>query len=270
LAGTVPPVNVTLPDVDVTTPPVQVVAVPGDAARTKPAPGDVGNVSVTLVIEIGPAFGLLMVIVSSETPPELTVAGKNAFARVGADAVTVKVAVFDALPVAASLLETPDVVFGNVPGVLLDTDTDTVHEPFAGMLRPLKLRLVWLIVKALPEAPVHVPPAAPVAPMNMPLSMSVKAALVKGTPLLFEIVKVIVLVPPIAMLDGLKALAIVGVAAVTLSVAVFEAAPVAASLAVTPDDVFGLAPGTLLVTTRVTVQDPAAGIVNPVKESAPV
>jgi hypothetical protein len=66
LAGTVPPVNVTDPDVLDTAPPAQVVDVAGVPARTKPS----GNVSVTLVTVIGPPFGLVMVTVNVETPPD--------------------------------------------------------------------------------------------------------------------------------------------------------------------------------------------------------
>ena len=55
------------------------------------------------------------------------------------------------------------VVLGSVPGTLLVTTTVTVQEPFAGMVSPVNASAVWLVVKVLPAAPTHVPPAAPAA-----------------------------------------------------------------------------------------------------------
>jgi hypothetical protein len=54
-------------------------------------------------------------------------------------------------------------VFGFTPTVLLVTTTVTVQLPAAGMVSPVKLREVAPAVNELPEAPVQVPPAAPVA-----------------------------------------------------------------------------------------------------------
>ena len=99
----------------------------------------IGKVSVTLVTVIGPLFGLLTVTVNVDTPPDAMVTGANAFAMVGAVALTVKLAVFDIGPVAASLLDTPVVVLGNVPGVLLFTMIETVQLPLAGIVKPIKL-----------------------------------------------------------------------------------------------------------------------------------
>src|SRR6202521_4736402 len=97
LAGTLPPVSVTLPALLVTTPPPQVVLVLGVADVVTPA----GYVSVTEVTVIGVELPLLTVIVSTETEPGSIVAGANAFATEGAVEVTVSVAVLDAGPVAA-------------------------------------------------------------------------------------------------------------------------------------------------------------------------
>jgi hypothetical protein len=270
-AGTVPPVSVTLAGVDVTVPPAQLVEVLGLVARSKPVPGETGKESVMPVTKIEPAFGLVIVIVNVVVPPELIVAGENDLAMVGAAAVTVNVAVFDTAPVAASLLETPLVLFGNMPGVLLITMIDTVQLPLAGIVRPAKeSNPPWLAVKALPDAPVHVPPAAPVALMNMPARVSLKAAPVRAMPLLLAIVKSICDVPPSEMVLGVNDLAMVGTTDVTVNVAVLEAAPMAASLLDTPELVFGFIPGTLLVTTMVTVQLPPAGIVSEEKLMVPV
>jgi hypothetical protein len=62
----------------------------------------------------------------------------------------------------------------------------------------------------LPEAPVHVPAAFCAPLIDILLNMSVYVAEVKSTGLVFVRVNVIVDVPPGAMVDGLKALAMVG------------------------------------------------------------
>ena len=147
LAGTVPPAKVTLPTLEVTAPPVQLVPLAGVVARNIPVPGVVGKVSVTLATVIGPLFGLAIVMMSVDVPPDAIVAGVKTLAMVGATAVTVKLAVLDGAPVTASLLETPVVVFGKMPGVLLLTTMDTVQLPLPRIVRPLILiKPVWLTV----------------------------------------------------------------------------------------------------------------------------
>ena len=54
------------------------------------------------------------------------------------------------------------------------TTTVTVHEPLAGIVSPVKASAVWPAVKLLPAAPAQVPPAAPLALIAMPASVSVK------------------------------------------------------------------------------------------------
>lgn len=117
VAGTVPPVKVTLPAVLVTTPLVQDVAAFGVAARTKPEPGDVGKVSVTLVTVMAAAFGLVMVICNVDDPPDAIGLVRNVLLMVGAVAVTVKFTLAEPAPVGASLLDTPVAKFGWVPTV---------------------------------------------------------------------------------------------------------------------------------------------------------
>src|SRR5207253_2424807 len=134
-------------------------------------------------------------------------------------------------------------VLGLAPGMSLVTTKVTVHEPLAGIVRPVMLSAVCPALSALPAAPVHVPPAAPAALMRMLASVSVKPALVSATPLVLAIVSVTVEVPSAAMLAGAKALAIVGTAAVTVRFAVLETAPVAACVLDTPEVAFGLVPG---------------------------
>jgi hypothetical protein len=72
------------------------------------------------------------------------------------------------------------------------------------------------------------------------------------------------------MLVGVKALAIVGATAFTVRFTVADAVPVGALALATPVALLGKVPGMLLVTKIVTVQEPEAGMVNPVMLSNPV
>lgn len=112
LVGTMPPVKVTLPEACVTMPLAQVVDAFGVPACTKPDPGMVGNVSVTLVTVIGPALGLVMVMVSVEMPPEAIGLAKNALLMVGGVAFTVRFTLAELAPTGASVLVTPVAKFG--------------------------------------------------------------------------------------------------------------------------------------------------------------
>src|SRR5438132_1050465 len=69
------------------------------------------------------------------------------------------------------------------------------------------------------------------------------------------------------MLVGLKAFAIVG-GAKTVRLAVLLAVPIVVCVVVTPEVAFGFVPAVLLLTSKVTVQLPPAGIVIPLKLSA--
>ena len=159
-----------------------------------------------------------MVNVTVDVAPAAMVEGENALAIVGAAPFTVRVAVFDTGPTGAWALETPEVVLLCVPGRSLVTTTVTVHEPLAGTVRLESVSAVWPAAKALPAAPAQVPPAAPAAAIAMFVSVSVKPAEVSAMPLVLASVKVIVDVPSASIVDGAKALAIVGAAAVTVSV----------------------------------------------------
>src|SRR6185295_6744217 len=143
-------------------------------------------------------------------PPGSIALGANAFVIDGALAVTVSVAVLDAAPVAACVLETPEAVFGFAPIDVPRTTTVTVHESDAGMVRPENASAVWPAAKLLPAAPAHVPPAAPAASITMPESVSVKAPLVSANAFELVIVKVIVLVALSGTLAGANALPIAG------------------------------------------------------------
>jgi hypothetical protein len=202
LAGTVPPVSVTLPAFCVTLPPAHVVDAFGVAAVVSPD----GYVSVTDVTVMAAPFGLPIVTVSVDTPPGSIVPGEKDFATVGDVAVTVSVAVFETAPVDVWLLETPEVVLGFAPAVVPRTTTVTVHDSAAGTLSPLKASADWFALKLLPPAPAHVPAAAPAASITMPESESVNAAPVSAKELGFVMVKVSVLVPPRGTVAGENAL----------------------------------------------------------------
>jgi hypothetical protein len=213
-------------------------------------------VSVTEVTVIGATLLFVIVTVRTEIPPGSIAFGANAFAMLGALAVTVSVAVFDAGPVAAWLLETPEAVFGLAPIAVPRTTTVTVHESDAGIVRPENASAVWPAVKLLPAAPAHVPPAAAEASMTMPESVSVKAPAVSAKAFEFVMVKVIVLVPPSGTAAGEKPLAIVGdpeTASVAEAAAPAGACALVAVLVVLVTDA-------VVVTDCVMVQLPPGGI----------
>ena len=139
-APSVAPESVTLPAVEVTVPPAHVVDAFGVAARTSPVPGVAGNVSVSESAVTAAVFGLVTVMVSVVTSPELMLAGAKALPKVSGVAVTVRLALLDAAPVAASLEDTPLAWLGQVPAIALVTTIVTVQVALAGIVRPVKLR----------------------------------------------------------------------------------------------------------------------------------
>ncbi len=76
------------------------------------------------------------------------------------------------------------------------TPTVTVQLLLAGIVIPLKLRLLCPLVRLLPLAPVQVPPAFCAPLIDILLNVSVKLAPVIATLFGFVSVKVIVDVPP--------------------------------------------------------------------------
>jgi hypothetical protein len=190
-----------------------------------------------------------------------------------AAAFTVKVATLLPTPVGTPVALTPLVLLGLVPIALLVITTVTVQLPLIGIVSPVKLRLVLPEVKLLEPAPTHVPPAVWLPLIDILISVSVKAALVRAPVLPLVSVKVIVLVPPAMIVVGANALIIVGetAAALTVKVATLLPAPaIGTSVVVTPLVLLGLVPTVALVTTTVTVQLLLAGIMIPVKLSAVV
>lgn len=81
------------------------------------------------------------------------------FCNLRSGAVTVKFAVFDAVPMVVCVVVTPLVVFGFTPSVVDVTTTVTVQLLLAGIEIPLKVNAVAAFAKLLLPAPVHVPPA---------------------------------------------------------------------------------------------------------------
>ena len=193
--------------------------------------------------------------------------GLNAFPIVGG-ATTVRFAVLLAVPaIGVWFVVTPDVVFGSTPAVLLVTEKLTLHEPFAGMMIPLKLKAVAPATRLPGVVPVHVPTTSPPAALIF-TSVSVNAPPVNCVPLELLNVSVTVDVPPVWIEVGVNNLAIVG-GAKTVRLAVLLAAPAAGvCVVVTPDVVFGWTPAVLLVTLKTTVQELLAGIVIPLKLKA--
>src|SRR6185437_412621 len=142
-------------------------------------------------------------------------AGANALAMVGAVAVTVSVATFDAAPVGACALATPLAWLFCGPGTSLVTTKVTVQLPgvapaAAGMVRPPIVTAVWALARLLPAAPAHVPPADCAPPIDMFTSVSLNEAPVSAVALALESVSVTVLVPSAAMVVGANCLAMVG------------------------------------------------------------
>jgi hypothetical protein len=197
------------------------------------------------------------------------VLGLKAFAIDG-EPETKRFAVLLAGPaVAVCAVVTPEVVFGFDPEVLLVTSKMTVQLPAAGIVIPLKINPVaprTRVPGAAPHVPVTLPPAATIL-----ASVSLNEALVNAVvALLLLNVKVTVEVPPDTITFGEKAFAMVG-AARTVKVSVLLTGPaVVVCAVVTPEVEFGYVPGVLLVTAKVTVQLPAAGIVIPLKVNKPV
>src|ERR1700733_1092642 len=99
---------------------------------------------------------------------------------------TVRVAVLLAVPaVGVWVVVTPDAVLFWAPGVLLVTLNVTLQLLLAGMVIPVKLRLVWPAVRVDGVVPTHVPPTAPPTAL-MFTSVSVNAPPVRAEVLLLE------------------------------------------------------------------------------------
>jgi hypothetical protein len=194
------------------------------------------------------------------------VAGANAFVIVGvASEVTVRVAVLLTVPtVGVCVVVTPEVVFGWAPTELLVTLKVTVQLLAPGILIPVKLRAVAPATSVAGVVPVQVPPTAPPTALML-ASVSLSEPPVSAAALLLDSVKVTTEVPPEMIEVGPKLFAMVG-AANTVRVAVLLAAPaVGVCVVVTPEVVLFCVPGVVLVTLKITVQLPFAGMVIPVK-----
>ena len=175
--------------------------------------------------------GFSSVKVMVELAPVWILDGLNALLMVGG-ATTTRDAVLEVGPAGSSAVLTPLVVLVCVPALLLVTLKVMVH-PAAGMLIPVKPRLVCPTVSDAGVTPVHVPPIA-VAPTDIPVRVSVKEPAVCATPEGLVRVSVTVEVPPLRIVAGAMALEIPMVP--TPSRAVFEGLPAATvSFVVTPD-----------------------------------
>jgi hypothetical protein len=183
----------------------------------------------------------------------------------GVRAVTVRLAMLLTGPaVGVWVVATPDVVLGLVATLLLVTLKVTVQLPEAGMLMPVNVRAVCPAVNVDGEVPLQVPPTAPATALML-TSVSENVPPVNADGLLFVSVRVTTEVPKAGIEAGLKPLEMVG-ADNTVSVGELLPGPaVVVCVVVTPEAVFVWTPGLLLVTLKVTVQLPLAGMLIPEK-----
>lgn len=211
-------------------------------------PGVVGKVSENALLNvIALPPGLDSEIVSCVLPPD-AILGTAKLLVTAKGAVTVKFAVFDATPtVGDCVVVTPLDVLGSAPPVLLVTCTVTVQPP-AGKLGTLKFNAVAPTVSAgVLVTPTQVP-VMPVEAMLILVSVSVNVALVSALALELPKVNVSALVPPLLMVAGEKALAMMGL---FTTVKLTGPKPVPAGVpdvVVTPLTELGLVPTTELVT----------------------
>src|SRR5262249_50837708 len=169
--------------------PQPVVAGFGDAATTI-APGEVGKVSPKATpVRASFWFGLVMVKVSVDVP----------LARIGEGVKSLLIdggstALSDALArlllfVPPSAVDTKPLTLRGWPAGVAVTLTETVQEPLAGIVPPLKVRVV-LPAAGAQVAPAHVVAAAGVAATCTPPGrLSVKPALVRAAVFVFVRVK---------------------------------------------------------------------------------
>ena len=134
----------------------------------------------------------------------------------------------------------------------------------AGIVIPVKLSAVALAASEFGVVPAHVPVTEPPEAL-MFTSVSVNAPPVNAAAFGLPMVSVTTLVPPDWIAAGANAFEIVA-SAKTDRLAVLLAAPaIGVCVVVTPDVVFGFVPSVLLVTLKITVHEPLAGIVMPLK-----
>lgn len=221
-----------------------------------------GNGSLNVALVNAVVFGFVIVNVNVEVPPCGISPGEKLFDTFGARN-TFSVAVLETAPgVGVCVEETPLALLGFAPGFEDVTRSVTVQELPLVSVKPVKVNVpVWAAVKELPLAPVHVPPAAPVAATDIFTNASLNVALVNAAPFEFCNVKVIRLLPFCAMVVVPNDLVMVA-GATTFKVAVFDVDPAApVSKVAMPDVVLLYDPTTAEVTLTVIVQVEDAGSV---------
>ena len=206
--------------------------------------------------------------VTTEVPPDWIVVGLNALVMVGvASAVTVRFTVLLTGPaVGVCVVVTPDVVFGLLATLLLVTLKMMVQFPPPGIEIPVKFSAVAPAVNDAGDAP-QLPVTAPATALML-ARVSDTAPPLNGVVLLFDSVRVTTDVPPDTIDAGLNALLMVGAASTVRFTDALGEPAVGVCVVVTPDVALGWTPGVLLVTLKITVQLPFAGIEMPVKLSA--
>jgi len=246
--------------------PLQVEVKFGGFAIDMPA----GKVSVTdTEVRVVAGFGLVMVIVICETPPEAICAGVKDFViDGGTKATTFRVAVAVLPVVAPAVVEvTLFVVLTAFPSVVLVTTAVMVQLEFAAMVAPLRL----IAVPPTARAGVNVPPQVFVVVSGVAMETPAGKASLKATPfnamLPFGLVTVIVSVevPPDGIVAGVNAFVMLGAAVVVTSSVALAVPPVPALVETTADVVLVTNPSVALVTFTVTVQLPPAATVPPLR-----
>jgi hypothetical protein len=160
--------------------------------------------------------------------------------------------------VGVCVVVTPLEVLGNVPAVVLVTTTVTVQPP-AGRFGIAKFNALTPVAPTtsagLLVTPTQLPPMTVEATLIL-VRVSVKLALVRAARLPLPKLKVIVLVPPLAMVAGLKALVMVGLVTTVRLTGPDPAPAMGVNVVVTPLTLLGLMPRVELVTCTSTVQPP--------------
>ena len=208
-------------------------------------------------------MGLIIVKVNVVIPFTGNTATPKALLIVEGNATTVLAEA--ALPLPASMEPMAEVVLFFNPSMVPVTMTESVQVVFDGSVAPFRLIAVAPLLATMVVNPQVLTSPLGVATTKPAGSKSVNETPVRGTVLLLTKVKVKLVFRPIGNAGAPKALLMVGGAATT-NVAMLLAAPAAGvSVVVTPEVLLLLTPVVLLVTAKITVQTPLAGMLIPEK-----
>ena len=175
------------------------------------------SVSVKFAPVSATTLGLLSVNVMVLVWPARIVAGANALAMVAASAVTIRLAVLDALPTLVWVVVTPLLVLGLVPVVVAVTEISVVQLPDSNV-GTVRFKLVAPTTSAgVLLTPAQLPPIAALVTLTPAGKVSVKLALFSAVLLGLLSVKRSVVMSLSEMVLGVKDIAMLGlVTTVTL------------------------------------------------------